>query len=76
MHTAAKENHEYTVHYLAELGADIDIKDNDGVSETLIITAGRLAFPQAHKEPLHALLWINIGTNTCMQLQIHSTHLR
>ena len=41
MHTAAKEGNEYTMKGLFKLGADINIKDKDGVSETLIITAGR-----------------------------------
>ena len=41
MHTAAKEGNEYTMDGLVKLGADIYIKDKDGVSETLIITAGR-----------------------------------
>ena len=41
MHTAAKEGNEYTMDGLVKLGADLNIKDKDGVSETLIITAGR-----------------------------------
>ena len=31
MHTAAKEGQEYTVQRLVELGADINIKDFEGV---------------------------------------------
>ena len=42
MHTAAKEGHEYTMKGLAKLSAATIIKDDDGVSETRIITAGRL----------------------------------
>ena len=41
MHTAAKEGNEYTMEGLVKLGADINIKDKDGVSETQNITAGR-----------------------------------
>ena len=40
MHTAAKDGDEYTMVGLVKLGADINIKDNDGVSET---TAGRFS---------------------------------
>ena len=40
MHTATKEGNEYTVDGLVKLGADINIKDKSGVSETLINTAG------------------------------------
>ena len=40
VHTAAKEGHEYTMKELAKLRAATNIKDN--VSETRIITAGRL----------------------------------
>ena len=42
MHTAAKDGNEFTMKGLHELGAYIDIKDNDGVRETLIITRGLL----------------------------------
>ena len=41
MHTAAKEGNEYTMKGLVKLGADINIKDNGGVSETQNIAAGR-----------------------------------
>ena len=51
MHTAAKEGNEYTMDGLVKLGADINIKDKDGVSETLIITA--VGLTKALKE--HAL---------------------
>ena len=34
MHTAAKDGNEYTMTGLVKLGADINIKDNDGVTET------------------------------------------
>ena len=33
MHTAAKKGYEYTLKTLEKLGADINIKDNDGVSD-------------------------------------------
>ena len=33
MHTAAKDGNEFTMKGLHKLGADINIKDNDGVSE-------------------------------------------
>ena len=36
MHTAAKTGNEYTMEGLVELGAHKNIKDKDGVSETLI----------------------------------------
>ena len=39
MHTAAKDGNEFTVKGLCELGADINIKDNDGVRESLIMSA-------------------------------------
>ena len=42
MHSAAKEGNEYTMGRLVKLGADINIKDNDGVGETVTITGGRL----------------------------------
>ena len=41
MHSAAKEGNDYTLKELVKLGADINIKDNHGVSEILTITAGR-----------------------------------
>jgi len=43
MHTAAKQGNEYTMKCLVKLGADLNIKDKKGVSETqnIIITAGR-----------------------------------
>ena len=37
MHTAAKVGHEYTLKSLVLKGADINIKDNDGVSVLLVI---------------------------------------
>ena len=53
MHTAARDGNEYTMKGLAKLGADINIKDKDGVSDTLIITAGRFSYLfQAPKEVL------------------------
>ena len=36
MHTAAKIGNEYTMDYLVKLEADMDIKDKDGVSETVV----------------------------------------
>jgi len=42
MQTAEKEGHEYTMKGLEKLSAATNIKDNDGVSETRITTAGRL----------------------------------
>ena len=39
MHTAAKDGNECTMKDLVKLGADINIKDNDGVSKTLIISS-------------------------------------
>ena len=41
MHTAAKKGHEYTVKGLVKQRADINIKDNDGVSETSYATIGK-----------------------------------
>ena len=35
MHTAAKNGNQYTMKGLIDLGADINIKDKDGVSETI-----------------------------------------
>ena len=35
MHTAAKDGNKFTMKGLAKLGADINIKDNDGVSVTV-----------------------------------------
>ena len=35
MHTAAKDGDEYTMKGLVNLGADINIKDKDGVRETI-----------------------------------------
>ena len=37
MHTAAKDGNEYTMKGLIRLGADITIKDKDGVSETILL---------------------------------------
>ena len=37
LHTAANIGNEYTMDGLVKLGADINIKDKDGVSETLIM---------------------------------------
>ena len=34
MHTAAKDGNEYTMKGLVKLGADINIKDNEGVRKT------------------------------------------
>ena len=36
MHTAAKVGNEYTMRELVKLGANMNIKDNDGVSETVL----------------------------------------
>ena len=36
LHTAAKVGNEYTMRELVELGANMNIKDNDGVSETVL----------------------------------------
>ena len=51
MHTAAKDGNEYTMKGLVKLGADINIKDNDEVSETLIITSGWFSFPSTQEVP-------------------------
>ena len=37
MHTAAKEGYKYTVEYLVMKGADISLKDKDGVSTSKVI---------------------------------------
>ena len=37
MHTAAKNGNKYTMKGLTKLGADINIKDKDGVSETILL---------------------------------------
>ena len=37
MHTAAKDGNEYTMEGLVKLGADIKIKDKNGVSETILL---------------------------------------
>ena len=41
MHTAAKNGNEFIMKSLVKLGADINIKDNDGVRES-ITTGNRL----------------------------------
>ena len=37
MHTAAKDGNKFTMEGLVELGADIDIKDNNGVNENILV---------------------------------------
>ena len=37
MHTAAKDGNEYTMEGLVNLGANINIKDKDGVSEAILL---------------------------------------
>ena len=36
MHTAAKDGNKFTIEVLDDLGADINIKDKDGVGYTLL----------------------------------------
>ena len=36
MHTAAKDGNKFTMDVLAKLGADINIKDNNGVNKNII----------------------------------------
>ena len=37
MHTAAKDGNKFTMEVLVELGADINIKDNNGVNENILV---------------------------------------
>ena len=37
MHTAAKDGNKFTIEVLDDLGADINIKDKDGVSKTILL---------------------------------------
>ena len=37
MHMAAKEGRDYTVKCLVKKGADVDVKDKYGVSETMLV---------------------------------------
>ena len=37
MHTAAKDGNKFTMEGLVELGADINIKDNNGVNKNIIL---------------------------------------
>ena len=37
MHTAAKDGNKFTMEGLVELGADINIKDNNGVNENILV---------------------------------------
>lgn len=37
MHTAAKDGNKFTMEHLFKLGANINIKDKDGVSEVILL---------------------------------------
>ena len=50
MHTAAKDGNEYTMKGLVKLGADLNVKDNDGVSETTAGKPGDLGMQAKCKE--------------------------
>ena len=41
LHVAASNGRDYTVEYLVEKGADINIKDMAGVSMTILLNYGR-----------------------------------
>ena len=45
MHTAAKDGNEYTMKGLVNLGADINIKDINGVRDTIILNLS-IPFPR------------------------------
>ena len=55
MHIAAKEGNEYTIKGLVEQKADINTKDNDGVSEIILLLEDRLelaTFPSTQEKAL------------------------
>ena len=43
LHVAAREDHDYTVKCLVQKGADISIKDKNGVGQTMPVNYSRLA---------------------------------
>ena len=44
LHVAAREGYKYTVKSLVEKGANINLKNKDGVSVTRLLVASRLIF--------------------------------
>ena len=50
LHIAVREGQEYTVKSLVKKGADIDFRDNDGVSKTgsRLVPLGRLSLIPSH----------------------------
>ena len=66
MHTAAEIGNEYTMDGLVRLGADVNIKDEDGVSETLIITAGKFSSNHPRKSPVCTVSVYRQPQNMCI----------
>ena len=55
LHTAAEDGNQYTMDGLVKLGADINLKDKDGVSETILLVMNGLVSVLVSQLPRKAI---------------------